>query len=103
MKFTAVIMTLTAAVLALPNAAPVSKPDAEPGSLMARACSYTTGCVSMSSSSSLWTGAGKYCGFCDQVLGNWVGGDIYQYERAFLITTTLVIYFVTMLTCALIE
>ncbi|KAA8574614.1 hypothetical protein MFRU_030g00060 [Monilinia fructicola] len=44
-----------------------------PDTLVARACSYTTGCVSQSGAS-----AGKYCGFCTQVRGTYHVGDIYQ-------------------------
>ncbi|KAM0170963.1 hypothetical protein ACHAPF_008615 [Botrytis cinerea] len=44
-----------------------------PDTLIARACSYTTGCTSQSGAS-----AGKYCGFCTQVRGTYHVGDIYQ-------------------------
>lgn len=44
-----------------------------PDTLVARACSYGTGCTSQSGAS-----AGKYCGFCTQVRGTYHVGDIYQ-------------------------
>jgi hypothetical protein len=53
--------------------APVSGRD-EPGSLISRACAYD-GCVSQVGAS-----AGKYCGFCKQVLVRYTPTSIYQYE-----------------------
>ncbi|APA05692.1 hypothetical protein sscle_01g004620 [Sclerotinia sclerotiorum 1980 UF-70] len=83
---------LTALLLLLPLSLALPEPVAEPvavsgfkeveaeitprdgaGTLVARACSYTTGCVSQSGAS-----AGKYCGFCKQVRGTYRVGDIYQ-------------------------
>lgn len=48
-------------------------PRDEPSSLVARACDYSVGCTSEVGAS-----AGKYCGFCKQVHGNWNGNYIYQ-------------------------
>ncbi|KAH7371756.1 hypothetical protein BKA64DRAFT_689423 [Cadophora sp. MPI-SDFR-AT-0126] len=49
---------------AAPEAAPVS--DASPEALFKRACSYNNDCFSATGIS-----AGKYCGFCKQVLGSY--------------------------------
>lgn len=77
MQFKHFLLALLPQVLALPNpipeAAPVSEPY-EPDSLIARSCSYTTGCQSEPGAS-----AGKYCGFCTQVRVSWNVNDIYQY------------------------
>lgn len=84
-KLTA-LLTLLPLSLALPE--PIAEPVAVsgykevevgltlrdgPDTLVARACSYNTGCVSQSGAS-----AGKYCGFCTQVRGTYHVGDIYQ-------------------------
>jgi hypothetical protein len=84
MKFTSAAISLVVFVtgtVALPNGAPISLRNAEPGSLEARSCDYTTGCRSLASSNSLWTGSGKYCGFCLQVEGDWIPTHIYQYDH----------------------
>lgn len=53
--------------------------NAEPGSLMARAYSYTTKCRSVGNNSDFWTGSGKYCGYRVSDLHTWVPSHIYQY------------------------
>ncbi|KAF7901104.1 hypothetical protein EAF00_003325 [Botryotinia globosa] len=77
-KLTSLLLLLPLS-LALPE--PIAEPVTEagfkegsaitardgPDTLIARACSYTTGCTSQSGAS-----AGKYCGFCTQLLESMV-------------------------------
>ncbi|KAH9213906.1 hypothetical protein DL95DRAFT_462566 [Leptodontidium sp. 2 PMI_412] len=55
-------------------------PRDAPDSLVKRACDYGTGCRSVGSGSTWWTGAGKYCGFCFQVDAEhtFVNSHLYQ-------------------------
>ncbi|PQE31399.1 hypothetical protein CJF32_00001972 [Rutstroemia sp. NJR-2017a WRK4] len=55
-----------------PQGVTVSPRD-EAGSLVARDCLYTTGCVSKSGVT-----AARYCGFCTQVRGTYNPTDLYQ-------------------------
>ncbi|PVH71465.1 hypothetical protein DL98DRAFT_435133 [Cadophora sp. DSE1049] len=71
MKFQLALLALLPLVYSLPAAEPAPEAavsDASPEALFKRACSYNNNCFSATGIS-----AGKYCGFCKQVLGSYAG------------------------------
>lgn len=78
-------LALLTSALSMPNPLPDAEADAAPvsdanaaDSLVARSCSYSTGCRSLNNIVT----PGKYCGFCYQVEGTYVDTHIYQLSDA---------------------